>query len=142
MHFCLCVGSGSPNRNRLCSVRNWFDESVELAFNERDTVHKAWKYNINKVRGVRLWIVYVRKRRYAFGLVKRKYGGDASVNLAFSLLQRKFNQNLRRLGVVNAPERLQIEMGVERLNNYFLTRPLLNGAVIHKIAFACANPYL
>jgi hypothetical protein len=32
------------------------------------------------------------------------------------------------LRVVNAPERFQVEMDVERLNNYFLTKPLLNGA--------------
>jgi hypothetical protein len=51
-----------------------------------------------------------------------------SVNLDPSLLQRKLYQNLRGLGFVNAPERPQVEMDVERLNNYFLTRPLLNGA--------------
>jgi hypothetical protein len=61
-------------------------------------------------------------------LVKRKYGGFGSVNLDPSLDQRKLYQNLRGLGVVNAPERPQVEMDVERLNNFFLTRPLLNGA--------------
>jgi hypothetical protein len=35
---------------------------------------------------------------------------------------------LLELGVVNAPVRLQVELDVERLNNYFFTRPLLNGA--------------
>jgi hypothetical protein len=49
-----------------------------------------------------------------------------SVNLDPSLPQRKLYKNLRGLGVVNVPERLQVEMDVERLNN--LTRPLLNGA--------------
>jgi hypothetical protein len=51
-----------------------------------------------------------------------------SVNLNSSLAQQKLYQNLHGLGVVNAPERLQVEMNVERLNNYFLTKPLLNGA--------------
>jgi hypothetical protein len=61
-------------------------------------------------------------------LVERKYGGFVSVNLNSSLPQWKLHQNLRGLGMVNAPERPQVEMDVERLNNYFLTRPLLNGA--------------
>jgi hypothetical protein len=42
-----------------------------------------------------------------------------SVNLDPSLPQRKFYQNLRGLGVVNAPERLQVEMDAERLNYFF-----------------------
>jgi hypothetical protein len=112
--------------DRLCS--NWFDERVELAINERDAAYKIWHDNINRVRGGRLWILYVQKRRYADGLVERKYGGFESVNLDPNLPQRKLYQNLRGLGVANAPERLQVEMDVECLNNYFLTRPLLNGA--------------
>jgi hypothetical protein len=68
------------------------------------------------------------KRRYADGVVERKYGCFVAVNLYPSLPQRKLYQNLRGLEVVNAPERLQVEMDVERLDNYFLTRPLLNGA--------------
>jgi hypothetical protein len=51
-----------------------------------------------------------------------------SVNLDPSLSQRKLYQNLRELGVVNTPERLQVKMDVVRLTNYFLTRPLMNGA--------------
>jgi hypothetical protein len=51
-----------------------------------------------------------------------------SVNLDPRLPQRKLHQNLRELGVLNAPEGPQVEMNVERLNNYFLIRPLLNGA--------------
>jgi hypothetical protein len=48
--------------------------------------------------------------------------------------------NLRGLGIVNTPETLQIEMDVERLNNYFLTRPLLllNGASQFD-AVSCTN---
>jgi hypothetical protein len=42
--------------DRLCSVRNWFDESVKLEINERDA---AWHENINRVRGDMLWILYV-----------------------------------------------------------------------------------
>jgi hypothetical protein len=72
--------------------------------------------------------LHVQKRKYTDGLVEKKYGGFVSVNLDPSFPQRKLYQNLRGLGAVNAPERLQVEMDVERLNNYFLTRPLLNGA--------------
>jgi hypothetical protein len=72
--------------------------------------------------------LHVQKRKYTDGLVEKKYGGFVSVNLDPSFPQRKLYHNLRGLGVVNAPERLQVEMDVERLNNYFLTRPLLNGA--------------
>jgi hypothetical protein len=55
-----------------------------------------------------------------------------SVNLVSSP-SRKFYQTLRGLGVVNAPDRLQVEMDVERLNNYFLTRLLLNGAGVFPV---------
>jgi hypothetical protein len=67
--------------DRLCSVCNWFDESVELAVNERGAAYKVWHDNINRVRGDRLWILYVQKRIYADGLVEKKYGGFVSVNL-------------------------------------------------------------
>jgi hypothetical protein len=52
-------------------------------------------------------------------LVELKYGGFVSVNLDPSLPKRKLYQNLCGLGVLNAPERLQVEMDGERLNNYF-----------------------
>jgi hypothetical protein len=104
-------------KDRLCSVCKWFYESVKLAINDKDAAYKVWHENTNKVRGDRLWILYLWKRRYADGLVERKYGGFASVNLDPSLLQRKLYQNLRGLGVVNAPERLQVEVDVERLIN-------------------------
>jgi hypothetical protein len=100
---------------------------VELAVNERDAAYKVWHNNINRARGVRLWIwLYNQKRRYADGLVERKYGGFVSVNL--DPQQKLYQLNLRGLGVFIVPERLQIEIDVERLNNYFWTRPLLNEA--------------
>jgi hypothetical protein len=73
-----------------------------------------------------IWILYVQRRSYADGLVERKYGGFVSVNLDLSLPQRKALPK-PAWTIVNAPERPQVEMDVERLNNYFLTRPLLNG---------------
>jgi hypothetical protein len=48
-------------------VKLGFDESVELAVNERDAAYKVWHDNINRVRRDRLWILYVQKRRYASG---------------------------------------------------------------------------
>jgi hypothetical protein len=69
--------------DRLCSVRNWFDESVKLAVNERDADYKIWHENINKVRGD---------------------GGFMLVNLNPSLPLRKLYQNLRRL-VLSMPLR-------------------------------------
>jgi hypothetical protein len=60
--------------DRLCSVRHWLNESVELAVNEKDAAYKVCHANINRVRADRLCIVYVRKRRYADGLVEREYG--------------------------------------------------------------------
>jgi hypothetical protein len=75
-----------------------------------------WHDNINRVREDRLWILYVRKCRYADGL----YGSSVSVKVDLSLPQRKLYQNL----VINAPETLQ----VEGLHNYFLTKPLLHWA--------------
>jgi hypothetical protein len=112
---------------------------VKLAINDKDAAYKVWHENTNKVRGDRLWILYLWKRRYADGLVERKYGGFASVNLDPSLLQRKLYQNLRGLGVVNAPERLQVEVDVERLINLFLTRLLLNGTGEFAFSFATVS---
>jgi hypothetical protein len=68
-------------RDRLCSVRNWFDGSVELAVNEKDAAYKVWHDNMIRVRGDRLWILYVQKRRYADDLVERKYVRFVSLNL-------------------------------------------------------------
>jgi hypothetical protein len=81
--LCLCVGSGSTKRTDCAAYKVWHD-------------------NIDRVRGDRLWILYVQKRRYIDGLVERKYGGFVSVNLDPSLPQRKLYQNLCGLGVVNA----------------------------------------
>jgi hypothetical protein len=36
--------------DRLCSVRNWFEGSVELAVKERDAAYKVWHDNINRVK--------------------------------------------------------------------------------------------
>jgi hypothetical protein len=121
----MCVGSKSPKATDYAAFA--IDLSVELAVNERDAAYKVWHNNINRARGVRLWIwLYVQKRRYADGLVERKYDGFVSVNL--DPQQKLYQLNLRGLGVFIVSERLQIEMDVERLNNYFWTRPLLNGA--------------
>jgi hypothetical protein len=87
---------------------------VELAVNERDAAYKVWHDNINRVRGARLYFLYVQKRRFADSLVERKYGSFVSVNLDPSP-QRKLYQIRRGLEVVNAPERLQVEMDVEHM---------------------------
>jgi hypothetical protein len=65
---------------------------VDLAVNERDAAYKVWHDNINRVRGDRLWILYVQKRRYADGLVERKYDVFVSVNLHPNLPPRKLYQ--------------------------------------------------
>jgi hypothetical protein len=58
---------------------------VEIAVNEREAAYKVWHDYIDKVRRDRLWNLYVEKRRYADGLVERKYGSFVSVNLDPSL---------------------------------------------------------
>jgi hypothetical protein len=40
--------------DRLCSVCNWFDRSVELAVNERDAAYKVWHDNIKRASRDRL----------------------------------------------------------------------------------------
>jgi hypothetical protein len=37
--------------DRLCSTRNWFDESVELAINERNVAYKDWHVNCQYYQG-------------------------------------------------------------------------------------------
>jgi hypothetical protein len=91
IHLCLWVEARSTKGTD-------YDECVELAKNERDAAYKVWHDTINRVRGDRLWILYVQKRRYADGLRERKYGGFVLVNLDFSVPKRKIYQNLRRLG--------------------------------------------
>jgi hypothetical protein len=63
---------------------------------------------VNRVRGdrlVRLWVHYIAKRRHADALVERKYSQFVSMNLDPGVPPRKLNDNLRRLGVINGPER-------------------------------------
>jgi hypothetical protein len=40
--------------DKLGSVRNWFDKSLEPAINEGDAAYKVWHDNMNRVRGGRL----------------------------------------------------------------------------------------
>jgi hypothetical protein len=64
----------------MCGVRNWLDDRVGLAITERNDSYDV-SSNVNRVRGDRLWVDYIAKRRHADALVKRKYTEFVSVNL-------------------------------------------------------------
>jgi hypothetical protein len=61
--------------------------------------------------------------------VERKYSQFVSINLDLSLPPRKLYDNLRRLGVINGPERFSGDVDVERLSNFFLTRTSLSTGI-------------
>jgi hypothetical protein len=92
---------------------------VELAIRERDDSYDVWSNNVNRVIGDRLWVDYISKRRHADALVERKYSQFVSNNLDPGLPPRKLYDNLRRLGVINGPERFGGDVDVERLSSFF-----------------------
>jgi hypothetical protein len=49
----------------ICGVRNWLDDRVEVAIRERNDSYDVWSNNVNRVRGDRLWVDYIAKRRHA-----------------------------------------------------------------------------
>jgi hypothetical protein len=51
--------------------------------------------------------------------VERKYSEFVSVNLDSGLPPKKLYDNLRRLGVINGPERFNGDVDVERLSSFF-----------------------
>jgi hypothetical protein len=61
--------------------------------------------------------------------VERKYSEFVSVNLDPGILSKKLYDNLRRLGVINGPERFNRDVYVERLSSFFLTRPSLSTGI-------------
>jgi hypothetical protein len=74
---------------------------------------------VDRVRGNRLWVDYIAKRRHADALVKRKYSQFVSINLDPGQPPRRLYDNLRRLGVINGPERFSGDVDVERLSSFF-----------------------
>jgi hypothetical protein len=67
---------------------------------------------VNRVRGDRLWVDFFAKRRHASAFVERKYSEFVSVNLDPGFPTRKFFDNLRKLGVINGPERFDGDIDV------------------------------
>jgi hypothetical protein len=82
-------------------------------------VHSFYFGHYSRVRGDRLWVDYIAKRRHADALVERKYSEFVSVNFDPGLPSKKLYDNLRRLGVINGPERFDGDVDVERLSNFF-----------------------
>jgi hypothetical protein len=102
----------------MCGVPSWLDDRVELAIRERNELYDVWRSNVYRVRGDRLWVHYIAKRRHADALVERRYSEFVSVNLDPGLPLRKLNDNLRRLGVINCSDRLTGYVDVERLSSF------------------------
>jgi hypothetical protein len=103
----------------MCGVLNWLDDRVGIAIRERDDLYGVWSNNVNRVRGDRLWVDYISKRRQADALLESKYSQFVSINLNPDLPPRKLYDNLRRLGVINGPERFGGDVDVERLSSFF-----------------------
>jgi hypothetical protein len=83
---------------------------------------------------------YIANLRHAVALLERKYSEFVSVNLDPGLPSRKLYNNLRRLGVINGPERFNGDVDVERLSSCFLTWPVYylmsiksNAAVVDEV---------
>jgi hypothetical protein len=76
-----------------------------------------------------LWVDYIAKRQHADTLVERKYFQFVSINLDPGLPPKKLYDNLRRLGVINGPEKFNGDDHVERFSSFFLTRPSLSTGI-------------
>jgi hypothetical protein len=93
---------------------------LSFAIRERNDSYNVWSSNMNRVRGDRLWVDYIAKRRHADALVERKYSEFVPGNLDPGLPPRKLYDNLRRLGVINGLDRFNDDIDVERRSNFFV----------------------
>jgi hypothetical protein len=84
-------------------------DHLELAIRERNDSYDVCSGNVNRVRDARLWVDYIAKHRHDSEFV--------SVNLDPGLPPKKLYDNLRRLSVINVPERFNVD--VEWLSNFF-----------------------
>jgi hypothetical protein len=109
----------------MSGVRNWLDDRVKLVTRERNNAYDVGSSNVNRVRVDRLWVDYIAKRRHADALVERKYSEFVSVNLDPGLPPKKLYDNLRRLGVINGPERSNGDVDVDRLSSFFFLKTVI-----------------
>jgi hypothetical protein len=97
------------------------------------------------VKADRLW-GYAEKRRLAGRLSDASHSRFVEVNLDPALPTRKLYNNLLELGVINSSSRGSVAVDVERINDFFVSRPSSSGHLVlvaHSImnvpGFSCIN---
>jgi hypothetical protein len=100
------------------------DSDVEQAVAERNREYEIWRENVNRVKGDRNWLAFADRRMIAKYLLDARRSAFVSVNLDPDLPPKKLYSNLRQLGVINGSNRVEDEVDVERMNQFFVTRNL------------------
>jgi hypothetical protein len=110
--------------NSLSGIRYCMDSDVEQAIAERNRAYEIWHGNVNRVKGDRNWLVFADRRRIAKGLLDARRSAFVSINLDPDLPPKKLYSNLRQLGVINGSNKVEVEVDVVRMNQFFVTRKL------------------
>jgi hypothetical protein len=68
---------------------------------------------------------YEESRRIAKSLLDAHRSTFLSINLDPDVPPKKLYSNLRQLGIINESSKVEMEVDVERMNQFFVTRSLL-----------------
>jgi hypothetical protein len=75
-------------------------------------------------QGRSYWLAFADRRRFAKSLLDARRSALVSINLDPDLRPKKLYSNLRQLGVINGSNKVEMEVDVERMNQFFVTRSL------------------
>jgi hypothetical protein len=100
------------------------DSDVEQAVAERNRAYEIWRENVNRVKGDRNWLVFADRCRIAQSLLDARRSAFVSIKLDPDLPPKKLQSNLRQLGVTNGSNKVEVEVDVERMNQFFVSRNL------------------
>jgi hypothetical protein len=100
------------------------DSNTEQDVAELNCGYEIWRGNVNRVKSDRNWLVFADIRRIAKRLLDARRTAFVSINLDPDLPPKRFYSNLRQLGVINESNKVEVEVDVERMNQFFVTRSL------------------
>jgi hypothetical protein len=92
--------------NSVSGIRHWMDSDVEQAVAERNRAYEIWRGDVNRVKGVRNWLVFADRRRIVKSLMDASRSAFVSINLDPDLAPKKYYSNLRQLGVINGSNKI------------------------------------
>jgi hypothetical protein len=103
----------------LLGIRDWMDSDVEQAVAERNLPYEIRRGDMNRVKGYRNWLAFADRRRIAKSLLDGRRAAFVSINLDPDLPPKMLYSNLRQLGVINGSNKVEVEVDVERMNQFF-----------------------